>query len=820
MFGVSSTPIMKNLLILLFTGAATWLTAQTGTITGLVSDAKTNETLVGAIVRLEGTDFASDTDLDGRFVIAGIPPRTYNLIISYVGYETLTRFNVPVTTGNVQTFNIALRPGGATLGEVEIVISRSTRVASTETPLSIQSLTVEEIRSNPGGNFDISRVLQALPGVSGATGGGGARNDLIIRGGGPSENVFYLDGVEIPVLNHFQTQGAAGGPAGIINVSFIEDAILSTSAFNARYDNALSAVLQFKQREGNRQRLQGNFRVSASETALTLDGPIGQKSSFIASARRSYLQFLFQLLDLPIRPDYWDFQYKVTRQLDDRTTLDVIGIGAIDYFSLAPTSDASPENIYIVGSVPFINQWNYTQGFSLRRLTDNGYYNVVLSRNMFNNQLQRFRDNWDGQQRDPDKRTLFFNSQEIENKLRLDNNKFYGGWKVSYGAGVQYARYLADTRAEVKPGVVDSAGNTIQPAVTFAYNTGIDLFKFGAFGQVNRTLLNDRLGISAGLRFDGNTFTTTGAEVWRTLSPRVSAAYAFAPGWKASASVGRYFKLAPYTVLGFQNEGNFVNRDVEYLRTDHAVVGVEYLPSPTSRITAEAFYKWYGDYPVSDLSGVSLANLGTDFGILGNEPVSSIGNGRAYGFELFFQQKLAKKVFATVSYTYFISQFSGTDGRLVRSSWDNRHLVSTIFGYKLPRNWELGLKYRLQGSAPYTPFDLEASRINYALTGQGVLNFDRLNSEELRPFSQFDIRIDKKWNFRKFSLDAFIDVTNALVQQTQGLPNYTFRRLADNSGWDTTDGNELQPDGSNAQPIILDNLSGNLLPTIGLIIEF
>ena len=180
--------------------------------------------------------------------------------------------------------------------------NRSVRIASVETPLSVQNLSVEEIKSNPGGNFDISKVIQTLPGVGGGQQGGSFRNDIIIRGGAPNENVFYLDGIEVPVINHFQTQGSSGGPQGILNVSFIEDVKLSSSAFDARYDNALSSVFQFKQKNGNPNQFQGNFRLSATEAALTLEGPLSKnkKTTFLASARRSYLELLFQALDLPI----------------------------------------------------------------------------------------------------------------------------------------------------------------------------------------------------------------------------------------------------------------------------------------------------------------------------------------------------------------------------------------------------------------------------------------------------------------------------------------------------------------------------------------
>src|SRR5690606_3258830 len=237
-----------------------------------------------------------------------------------------------LTTGNVNTINFELEEEQTTLSEI-VVEGRVTADAATiETPLSIQRLTTEEIRSNPGGNFDISRVIQALPGVGGATATASFRNDIIVRGGAPNENVYYLDGIEVPVINHFSTQGSSGGPQGILNVSFIEEVRLSTSAFDARYDNALSSVFQFRQKTGNTKRLQGNVRLSGTEVAATFDGPLSPKTTFLLSARRSYLEFLFRLIDLPIRPDYWDFQFKTTTRINPKTTLSFLGIGAIDEF--------------------------------------------------------------------------------------------------------------------------------------------------------------------------------------------------------------------------------------------------------------------------------------------------------------------------------------------------------------------------------------------------------------------------------------------------------------------------------------------------------
>ena len=789
---------------------------KTGNIIGVVKDKNTQETLVGVAATLEGTPLSAATDLDGKFKITGIAPGSYNLKFSFIGYQSQTIFNIVVTTGNDNILAVELEP--ATENLKEVTVTSNTFGKRTETPLSVQSLSAEEIKSNPGGNFDISKVVQALPGVSGTTGSASFRNDIIIRGGAPNENVYYLDGIEVPQINHFATQGSAGGPAGILNVSFIEDVTLSSSSFAAKYDNALSSVLQFKQRNGNPEKFQGNFRLSSTEIAGTLEGPLSKKTTFLASARRSYLQLLFEAIDLPIRPNYWDFQYKVNHQINSKTTLTAIGIGAIDEFNFGVPKNSDPSKEYVLRAFPTINQWTYTVGLNLKRLINKGYYNIALSRNMFNNQLDQFED---AQANDESKRNLKSISQEIENKLRWDVNQFSGKWKFNYGLMAQYVKYNNNSFIRLRKELKDTLGNLIQPAVSFNFDSDIAFFRGGIFGSVSRRFFTDRLTATLGIRTDVNSFINDGLNPLNAISPRLSLSYALTEKWNINASVGRYTKIPIYTVLGFKdNAGNFVNKDNKYILCDHYVAGLEYLPSSSMRITAEGFYKAYSNYPVSNFDGTSLANQGGNFGAIGNEDVSSTGKGRAYGMELFIQQKLIKNFFATASYTWFVSEFTTAAGNYISSSWDTRHLLSFIVGKKFKKGWEIGLKLRYSGGSPYTPFDTVASRANYLATGNGVLDFSQLNSLTLPAFRQFDFRIDKKFNTKHATFDIYFDVTNALLFRNQSIPNYTFDRNADNSGFKTTDGKALAPDGSNAVPLILKNDDLSVTPALGFIIEF
>ena len=288
-----------------------------------------------------------------------------------------------------------------------------------------------------------------------------------------------------------------------------------------------------------------------------------------------------------------------------------------------------------------------------------------------------------------------------------------------------------------------------------------------------------------------------------------------------NATIGRYNKVPVYTILGYKNSaGELKNSDVKNIVSDHIVGGLEFLPTPSLRITAEGFYKAYSNYPVSIATGISLANLGDDYGAIGNEAVISSGKGKSYGAELFVQQKLTKDYYVTASYTFFYSKFSGLDGKYIASTWDTRNLISLIVGKKFKKGWELGIKYRLSGGAPYSPYDMSASQSTYTIAGQGVDDYSKLNSERLPVFNQLDLRIDKKFNYKRTTLNIYLDFQNVLMSKSVSKDYYTFQRNADNSGFETTDGKVLKADGSNAIPLLIKNEDKTFIPALGIIYQF
>ncbi len=787
-------------------------------ISGYAIDKNTLKPIPGISIKLESTNKGTTTDSTGFFRITNITPGSYNISFSILNYNAKTINNVVLTSGNETTISIELEMAAKKLDEIVITNRRnSAKATSLESPLSVQRMTTEEIKRNPGGNFDISKVIQSLPGVGGGVGGGGFRNDIIIRGGAPSENVYYLDGIEIPVINHFGTQGSGGGPQGILNANFIEEVKMNTSAFDARYDNALSSVLQFKQKSGNSYKTQGNVILSATELAITLDGPLSKKTTYLASIRRSYLQLLFEAIDLPIRPNYWDYQFKTTTRINDKTTLSFMGIGAIDEFKFAAPKEASDEKLYVINSNPMINQWNYTVGASLKKLTANGFWNLALSRNSLNNQADKYEDNDNPSDAT---RTLMTNSTETENKLRFDASTTVNGLKLSYGASAQFVDFDNSYFNVYRKAVKNTAGAIIQPAVIVNSVNKVDFLKYGAFVQLSKRIMNERMAISLGTRIDGNSLGNSEANPFKQFSPRLSFSYAATSKTNLNASIGRYHKLPAYTQLAYSNPMQAVNSNPgKYISSNHYVAGIEHLPSSSIRFTLEGFYKGYSNYPISLLDGVSLANKGTEFGSIGNEPISQAGKGKAYGIEFLAQKKLTKRFFGILSYTFYHSTFTNQKNEYIPASWDNRHLVSLTWGYKFKRNWELGLKFRYQGAAPNTPFDMTASRLNYLTQGTGILDNKNYNSLRLDAFHASDVRIDKKWNFNRFTLDLYLDVTNWYVAKTPGAAQYTFKRNG-TAGFATTDGNPIRMDGSNAIPLLLENSDAFSTPSFGFIVEF
>lgn len=766
-------------------------------IKGVVIDKSTRQPLEFVNVLVVGLGIGASTDANGNFLITQVPPGIYRLQASFLGYKTeLTpEYRVNHVTPYVQ---IELEEENASLNEVVVTASPFQKVP--ESPVSLRVIGLQEIEKAPGANRDISKVVQNYPGV--AFSPIGYRNDLIVRGGGPSENRFYLDGVEIPNINHFSTQGASGGPVGLIDADLIRSVKFYSGAFPADKGNALSSVLDFSLRDGDMERNSLKATLGASEVSLSSNGHIGNKTSYLVSVRQSYLQALFKILGLPFLPAYTDASFKIKTRFDSHNELTLLGLGGIDRMKLNLGIEGEDAE-YMLSYLPEINQETYTVGGVYRHYSQRHVQSIVLSQSYLNNRNVKYRDNDESSE---ENLTLRLGSIEQETKLRMENTSSWSVWKVKAGFDLNYSHYKSNEYRKV-------FANALRE---YDYHTDLSLWRWGMFASVDYAAPDKSFTASMGIRTDGNNYSDKMKELWRQLSPRLSVSYRLVEGLTLSGHVGLYYQLPSYTALGFKGEeGEYVNRHLDYISVSQESLGLSWTPNENMELSVEGFYKLYGHMPFSLSDQIPLSCKGNDYGTIGNEALSSEAKGRSYGVELMFKWLLTQKLNLSSSLTIFKSEFKdGEQGSYVPSAWDNRFILNMSGTYNFPKHWSLGAKVSCIGGSPYTPYDVEKSSLVEAWNVQGRAYYDysRYNQERLPVFGQLDVRVDKTFYLKKCMLGFYLDIQNI-----------TASKLRQPDALMSTGQIENPSAPLSEQRYVMKSIrqeSGTLLPTLGITFEY
>lgn len=777
------------------------LLAQQAALKGRVIDAVNNEPLPFVNVIVSGTTIGAITDIDGNFQLVGLSPGFVRIQASFVGYQSALSAQIEVSNAKVAFLEIQMEQ---TDTKIEVVtVSASPFRKTEESPVSLKTIGIAEIEKSPGANRDISKVIQSFAGVLSSP---SFRNDIIIRGGGPSESRFYLDGVEVPNINHFATQGASGGAVGILNADLIREVNYYSGAFPSNRGNALSGVFEFAQVDGNTDKLRFRGSLGAAEVSATFDGPLSEKTSFIVSARRSYLKLLFTALKLPFLPTFNDMQFKVRTRFDAKNELTFIGLGALDQNELnLDIKNPDEQQTYILGQLPENNQWSYTLGAVYKHFRENSYQTLVVSRSQLSNTATKYLENDESSESN---KILDYTSQEVENKIRFENNMRMDGFKANIGANIDFAQYGNTT---LQKRFYD--GNILN----VNYDTELNLIKYGIFGQVSHVFWAERLTLSAGFRMDANNYSSGMNNPLKQFSPRISASYQLTPEWSLNLNTGRYFQLPAYTTLGYQQNNEFVNKNnqLKYISVDHYIGGLEFKPATAVQFSVEGFFKNYQDYPFSVRDQISLANKGADYGVIGDEEVTSTSKGRAYGGEFQARISSAKGYNLNLSYTLVRSEFQDGNNQYIVSAWDSKHILSMTGSAALKRGWQVGTRFRFVGGLPYTPFDLNRSSLISAwnLSGGPYLDNSKLNSNRFGVFHQLDVRVDKAYYLKKMTLKVYLDIQNLYNFQAQST-DIVLRETDANGNFLTAD------NGTRYVLRSVKNPSGTVLPTIGVQVEF
>ena len=792
---------MKRLLsLLLFCNITiSFLLAQpVHQVKGTVIDKSSRQPLEFINVMIVGLNKGGVTNAEGKFSIGQVPPGIYRLQASAIGYKTVTTPEYILSTRDLH-IQIEMEENQTELEGVTVTASPFRR--DIESPVSLRIIGLQEIEKSPGANRDISRIVQSYPGV--AFSPIGYRNDLIVRGGSPSENRFYLDGVEIPNINHFSTQGASGGPVGILNADLIREVNFYTGAFPTDKGNALSSVLDFKLRDGDMERNSLKATLGASEVSLASNGHLGKKTSYLVSVRQSYLQFLFDMLGLPFLPTFTDAQFKLKTRFAARNELTVLGLGGIDKMKLNTKAD-DEDNEYILSYLPKIQQETFTLGAVYRHYAGAHVQSVVASHSYLNNRNTKYQQN---DESDPEHLMLRLRSTEQNTQLRLENSSSFRNWKVTVGTSLDYSQYSNTTFQKVYT----------DHAQTFDYHTYLGIMRWGLFGTVNYTSIDERFTASLGLRADANNYSAAMKDLSDQLSPRLSLSYQLTEHWSLSGNAGLYYQLPPYTALGFKNNnGLYANKyALRYMQVSQGSVGLNWRKGDTFEVSVEGFYKDYDKIPLSVADGIPLTCKGNDYGVIGNELLTSTAQGRSYGAELLLKWLIAKKLNLASSFTLFKSEYrTDKESEYIASAWDNRFIFNLRGTYNLPRHWSVGMKVSCIGGAPYTPYDADKSSLVTAWNAQGKPYYDytRYNEERLPAFTQVDIRIDKTFYLKRCMLGFYIDLQNIAGSKLKQADVLMSTGVIKN------------PDAPIAeQRYVMKSLkqeSGTLLPTLGITFEY
>lgn len=754
-------------------------TTPTGVVSGQVVDMVTQQPIAGATVAVVGTKRGAVTKKDGRFVITKVPAGIYSLKTTLVGYGPDLTNDVVISPGKPATLLIRLTESTVQLEEAVVVSDAFKRDGTAIT--STQLLTSEEVRRAPGVQEDVIRAVALLPGVAVA---GGGRNDLAVRGGAPFENLFVVDNIEVPNINHFGSQGSSGGPLSLINIALVRDVSLSTGGFGPKYGDRLSSVTNLSLREGNDQRFAGEVNLSATGFGVIAEGPLGEQGSYLFSARRSYLDLVFGLAGFGFIPEYWDFSAKITYNLSANDKLTFLSIGALDQIKF---NNDSADNRYSNSRVTAPSQDQYFSGLTWRRLLPNGYFNVTLGRTFtsYNTTQQDSLEN------------IVFNttSYEGDNSLRGDLVLLPSSdLEINAGAIVRYASNLAYDITLPGFARLNQAGVPTPLRV----DTSFTALRAGVYGQID-WMVTDRLKVVLGGRGEYYGFLANDKLV---VAPRATISYLIAPEMTVRLGGGRYYQ-APQFIWLVGDASN--SSTLRPLRADQAILGWEWIATEDLKIQVEAYYKVYGSYPIRTfrpqavISPAGFDDIYNDIPF-GLEPLSTEGTGVAYGLEFFVQKKLsaALPIYGLASISLNRTEFTAADGVARLGAFDSPIIGSIAVGWRPSAEWEISSKLRLSRGLPTTPYITTPERAAETGFPIGSLDFAYYNQGDRLPFFYaLDARIDKRWFFSGWQLIAYID-----VQNVTGRRNSTAVRFNQQTNAAETD------------------QSIGLLPSIGLNIQF
>ncbi len=718
-----------------------------GTIKGRVIDSESKLDLIGAQVFIRERNIGTSTDGRGYFEVKDVPVGSYSIMCNYIGYEKVVKTDIIVRTERETFVNIEMQASSVEITGSTVTAGYFPEIQTQ--PLSSINFSSEEIRRAAGAAGDVSRIIFGLPSLAKIN---DTKNSLIVRGGSPIENGFFVDNIEIPNINHFPTQGSTEGPIGILNVDFIEDVNFNCGGFSANYGNALSSTMDIRFREGNRSATDIQLEMSMQGFGGMIEGPIaGGRGSYLISARRSYLDLIIDLMGEKVGiPTYSDIQGKIIYDISEQHKLSFIDVFSDDRQTLSlKNAIDSKLNVY-----PEYGSYSNTGGFLWQWIWGkNGFSQTSLAHTYSDTKVNFIQTR--GAKLLLDNKSV---EQEVKirntNHLNLDTkNKINFGFDIKY-VMINYNQFYNDYQ--------DILGH-LTPA--FTLNQSLHSLLGGMFADYSYRLL-DQITIKPGARIDYYEYNDD-----IKISPRISLSYDFDEITSLTGSYGTFYQNIPWIIAA--QKDSF--KKLKTPRADHYIVSFNRLLTESTKLTLELYDKEYLDFPMdpSQPNQFLFDQAVVENVFLNHADLISDGKAQSYGIELTVQKKMAENIYGLIAGSYYRSNYTGLDGKRYNRVYDNKFNFAVEGGFKPNEKWEFSLRWLYAGGAPYTPFDEQAS----LATHKGVIDAARINAARLPDFHSLNLRVDKRYYFTSSTLTVYLSIWNAYGRRN--IASYLWNEVED-----------------------------------------
>ena len=724
------------------------------TIRGTVSDQDSKVPLIGATITIVGSDpvIGTATDVDGRFEISKVPVGRVELLVRYLGYQPKTLSQVLVTTGKEVILNVDLVENTTQVKEVLVKAKRDPTSAANEmSVVSTRSFTMEQAERVAASINDPARLAMSFAGV---TNQDDVTNDIVVRGNAPKGVLWRIEGMEIPNPNHFRIEGLSAGYVSILSSSVLDRSDFSTGAFAAEYGNALSAVYDLNLRNGNDSKRE--YRVQAGLLGLeaALEGPFkkGKRASYLVNYRYSTLT-LFEALGANIQGDlrtgFQDINMTLSFPTKKAGTFRIFGIGGLSEARKDAIEDSSA--------------WDRSLWWDQDRVQE-VYRNKYLVAGAKHEYLI---DN-----RNRITTTLGFThyGNHLDHSYLLDTLAFYEYW--------DFRLNNSSIRANIQINTKLSAKHHLRYGVNYTHLmfrlVDEDKYKertYEAFGEADywQTYVQHRFRILESVTLhSGLHINYFGINGNYAIEPRLAVKWRINAKHKLALATGmhsRYENLAFYLVQDVDQTG-YLNRNVDFSRAVHVVLGYDYRILPQLGLKAETYFQYLYEVPIKQRG--SYSSLNDEFAYL-RKPLINDGNGMNYGIELTIEKSFHRKYHILFISSLYESKYQAADG-IWRNTRYNGNFAFALTGGKdfvlgHNRNNTIGIHSRViwAGGRRLTPIDLEAS----IAAGEKV----EIEEREFEGRADSYFRVDAKFNFRqnlkRFSWEVAIEVQNATNRKNE-----------------------------------------------------